>query len=169
MIAAKTTLCAEDLPDNLREVRAAIERAAPHGKTFGKRDQGAWTSPPNIVNAAWAKLEEGFSRGSRVLRGRCEALRRFRRGCRMGAGLCTAQLRSDDAERRTRSETGDHETVRCARRSGQLSSQLREPRTSFRRGCPGHAQGRGPRAPGRARHRSRQHGRALVHRARSRE
>ena len=62
MIAAKTTLTAADLPDNLREVRAAIERAVPHGKTFGKRDQGAWTNPPNNVNAAWAKLEEGFAR-----------------------------------------------------------------------------------------------------------
>jgi tRNA-splicing ligase RtcB len=62
MIAAKTTLTASDLPDNLREVRAAIESAVPHGKTFGKRDQGAWTNPPNNVNAAWAKLEEGFAR-----------------------------------------------------------------------------------------------------------
>jgi tRNA-splicing ligase RtcB len=61
MIAAKTTLTANDLPDNLREVRAAIEHAVPHGKTFGKRDQGAWTHPPNNVNAAWAKLEEGFT------------------------------------------------------------------------------------------------------------
>ena len=61
MIAAKTTLTASDLPDNLREVRAAIEHAVPHGKTFGKRDQGAWTHPPNNVNAAWAKLEEGFA------------------------------------------------------------------------------------------------------------
>jgi tRNA-splicing ligase RtcB len=62
MIAAKTTLTASDLPDNLREVRAAIEHAVPHGKTFGKRDQGAWTNPPNNVNAAWAKLEEGFEK-----------------------------------------------------------------------------------------------------------
>jgi tRNA-splicing ligase RtcB len=61
MIAAKTTLRAEDLPDNLRGVRAAIERAVPHGKTFGKRDQGAWTDPPHNVDAAWAKLEEGFA------------------------------------------------------------------------------------------------------------
>ena len=61
MIAAKTTLRAEDLPDTLRGVRAAIERAVPHGKTFGKRDQGAWTDPPDNVDAAWAKLEDGFA------------------------------------------------------------------------------------------------------------
>lgn len=61
MIAAKTTLQARDLPENLSGVRGAIENAVPHGKTFGKRDQGAWTHPPNNVNAAWAKLEQGFS------------------------------------------------------------------------------------------------------------
>jgi tRNA-splicing ligase RtcB len=61
MIAVKTSLTARDLPDNLSSVRTAIERAVPHGKSFGKRDQGAWTNPPNNVNAAWAQLEEGFS------------------------------------------------------------------------------------------------------------
>lgn len=63
MIAAKTTLAAADLPDNLSRVRAAIERAVPHGKTPGKRDQGAWGDrPPENAIAAWKKLAPGFKR-----------------------------------------------------------------------------------------------------------
>src|SRR5881409_1885808 len=42
MMAAKTTLRAEDLPDNLGPLRAAIERAVPHGRTPGSRDPGSW-------------------------------------------------------------------------------------------------------------------------------
>ena len=38
MIAVKTTLKASDLPENLSRVRAAIERAVPHGRSPGKRD-----------------------------------------------------------------------------------------------------------------------------------
>src|SRR5262245_64297973 len=33
MMAARTTLTASDLPDDLRAVRSAIERAVPHGRT----------------------------------------------------------------------------------------------------------------------------------------
>jgi tRNA-splicing ligase RtcB len=63
MMAAKTTLTAADLPDNLSGVRAAVERAVPHGHTRGKRDRGAWgESPPPAVDAAWAKLAEPFAR-----------------------------------------------------------------------------------------------------------
>jgi tRNA-splicing ligase RtcB (3'-phosphate/5'-hydroxy nucleic acid ligase) len=63
MIAAKTTLSAADLPDNLSRVRAAIERAVPHGKSFGKRDQGAWGDrAPGVVDAAWSQLHERFER-----------------------------------------------------------------------------------------------------------
>jgi tRNA-splicing ligase RtcB (3'-phosphate/5'-hydroxy nucleic acid ligase) len=63
MIAAKTTLTATDLPDNLSRVRAAIERAVPHGKSFGKRDQGAWGErPPTLVDEAWSQLHDRFNR-----------------------------------------------------------------------------------------------------------
>ena len=41
MIACKTTLAAEDLPDNLGPLRSAIERAVPHGRRPGSRDPGA--------------------------------------------------------------------------------------------------------------------------------
>src|SRR3990170_4086326 len=56
MIAAKTTLRASDLPDNLSGVRSAIERAVPHGKSPGKHDKGAWGDrAPDNVDAAWSK------------------------------------------------------------------------------------------------------------------
>src|SRR3954470_2144365 len=57
MMACKTTLTAEDLPDNLGPLRAAIERAVPHGRQPGSRDPGAWQKPPGSVNTAWAQLE----------------------------------------------------------------------------------------------------------------
>ena len=63
MMAAKTTLSAADLPDNLAGIRSAIERAVPHGRTVGKRDKGAWgDSPPETVDAAWSGLVEQFSK-----------------------------------------------------------------------------------------------------------
>jgi tRNA-splicing ligase RtcB len=63
MMAAKTTLTAADLPDNLGGVRSAIERAVPHGRSPGKRDRGAWgESPPDEVGTAWAALAPGFAR-----------------------------------------------------------------------------------------------------------
>ena len=62
MMAAKTTLRAEDLPDNLAPLRAAIERAVPHGRQPGPRDPGAWgTKRPGSVDSAWAGLEPGFT------------------------------------------------------------------------------------------------------------
>ncbi|MFG6464584.1 RtcB family protein [Roseateles sp. DXS20W] len=61
MMACKTTLTAEDLPDNLGPLRAAIERAVPHGRAPGNRDPGAWQKPPGSVNTAWAQLEPEFT------------------------------------------------------------------------------------------------------------
>lgn len=63
MIAAKTTLRAVDLPDNLSGVRSAIERAVPHGRTPGRRDKGSWgDEAPDNVDGAWSKLADGFAR-----------------------------------------------------------------------------------------------------------
>ncbi|QPF71482.1 RtcB family protein [Roseateles sp. DAIF2] len=61
MMAAKTTLRAEDLPDNLAPLRSAIERAVPHGRAPGARDPGAWHKTPGSVNTAWAQLEPEFT------------------------------------------------------------------------------------------------------------
>ncbi|MFN0182775.1 MAG: RtcB family protein, partial [Aquabacterium sp.] len=61
MIACKTTLTAEDLPDNLGPLRSAIERAVPHGRKPGGHDPGAWQKPPGAVNTAWAELDPEFT------------------------------------------------------------------------------------------------------------
>jgi tRNA-splicing ligase RtcB len=61
MMACKTTLRAEDLPDSLSGLRAAIERAVPHGRAPGSRDPGAWSRVPGCVDTAWARLEPEFT------------------------------------------------------------------------------------------------------------
>lgn len=62
MIAARTSLMAHDLPDNLAGLRAAIEKAVPHGRsnTRGGRDRGAWENVPEMVDQAWSALSERF-------------------------------------------------------------------------------------------------------------
>ena len=60
MIAARTSLHARDLPDNLHGLRSAIAQAVPHGKTFGKRDQGAWADVPAKTDKAWGQLAGRF-------------------------------------------------------------------------------------------------------------
>jgi len=62
MIAARTTLMAHDLPDNLAGLRAAIEKAVPHGRTSGRgaRDKGAWENVPEQTDHAWSALSERF-------------------------------------------------------------------------------------------------------------
>jgi tRNA-splicing ligase RtcB len=60
MMAARTTLRAEDLPDNLGPLRSAIESAVPHGRVPGARDPGAWQAVPADVDEAWATLAPGF-------------------------------------------------------------------------------------------------------------
>jgi RNA-splicing ligase RtcB len=44
MMAVRTSLTADDLPDNLAGVRSALEAAVPHGRTLTrtKRDKGSW-------------------------------------------------------------------------------------------------------------------------------
>jgi tRNA-splicing ligase RtcB (3'-phosphate/5'-hydroxy nucleic acid ligase) len=61
MMACKTTLRAEDLPDNLSGLRTAIERAVPHGRSPGARDPGAWRNVPGAVDSVWSQLEPEFS------------------------------------------------------------------------------------------------------------
>ena len=64
MMAARTSLMASDLPDNLAGIRSAIEAAVPHGRSVhrGGRDKGSWGDPPAAVVDAWAKLAERFGR-----------------------------------------------------------------------------------------------------------
>lgn len=64
MMAARTSLVASDLPDNLEGIRSAIERAVPHGRDVkqGKRDPGSWGDPQPAIVEAWATLAERFGR-----------------------------------------------------------------------------------------------------------
>ena len=67
MMAVRTSLAASDLPESARELRGAIERAVPHGRTVGRgrgrtRDHGSWGSPPDHVAETWRRLESGFER-----------------------------------------------------------------------------------------------------------
>lgn len=62
MIAVKTSLHANDLPDNLFAIRTAIEKAVPHGRTSYQsgNDRGSWKSPPKLVDQHWQQLEGRF-------------------------------------------------------------------------------------------------------------
>lgn len=62
MMATRTTLTANDLPDNLSALRLHIERAVPHGRAPGNHDPGAWSDAPGSVRTAWGQLESGFKR-----------------------------------------------------------------------------------------------------------
>jgi tRNA-splicing ligase RtcB len=64
MMAVKTSLNARDLPESLAEIRNAIERAVPHGRTNDGRpgDRGAWSDPPKAQLEAWARLKPGYDR-----------------------------------------------------------------------------------------------------------
>lgn len=62
MVACKTNINANDLPDNLKLMRDNIERAIPHGRTDrgGRNDRGAWHDVPDHVAKAWALMESGY-------------------------------------------------------------------------------------------------------------
>ena len=62
MMAVKTTLKAGHLPDNLRSLRTAIEKAVPHGRTNrgGKGDRGAWHDIPKHHLEEWARLKPEY-------------------------------------------------------------------------------------------------------------
>lgn len=53
MMAVKTSLSAEDLPDNLHGLRTAIEAAVPHGR-YG------WQDIPDATTQCWSTLHDGF-------------------------------------------------------------------------------------------------------------
>lgn len=62
MMAVRTSLSANDLPDDLHGVRTAIEQAVPHGRTDdgGRNDRGAWGALPDHVAQAWVGLEAAY-------------------------------------------------------------------------------------------------------------
>ena len=64
MMAVRTSLRAEALPDDLHGLRSAIERAVPHGRTDngGRNDRGAWRDPPPAAAGAWNQIRPGYER-----------------------------------------------------------------------------------------------------------
>lgn len=63
MMAVRTSIRAEHLPDSLLALRTAIEAAVPHGRTDngGRNDKGAWAAElPAIAQAKWAALKDGY-------------------------------------------------------------------------------------------------------------
>jgi tRNA-splicing ligase RtcB len=63
MMAVRTSLNANDLPDDLGPLRSVIERAVPHGRTDngGRNDRGAWRKPPQLNLEVWGKLEPKYA------------------------------------------------------------------------------------------------------------
>jgi tRNA-splicing ligase RtcB (3'-phosphate/5'-hydroxy nucleic acid ligase) len=64
MMAVRTSLSAQDLPDNLHALRCAIEKAVPHGRnlTRGRRDKGSWGDIPSLTAKTWLDLSTDFER-----------------------------------------------------------------------------------------------------------
>lgn len=63
VMAVETTLVASQLPDNLKDLRLAIEEAVPHGRTAngGRGDRGAWGNVPKPVDHAWRALKRDYA------------------------------------------------------------------------------------------------------------
>jgi tRNA-splicing ligase RtcB len=62
MMALETDLDAKLLPDSLKDLRLAIEKAVPHGRTAngGRGDRGAWHDIPKHAAAAWRELGDDY-------------------------------------------------------------------------------------------------------------
>ena len=64
MMARKLDFKLSQLPDSLANLRVAIEKAVPHGRTDngGRNDRGAWGDPPQFVRDAWAPLDAMYKK-----------------------------------------------------------------------------------------------------------
>jgi tRNA-splicing ligase RtcB (3'-phosphate/5'-hydroxy nucleic acid ligase) len=62
MMAVQTDLNARDLPENLKGIRSAIEKAVPHGRTNhgGRGDRGAWANIPGRNMEVWQTLKPRY-------------------------------------------------------------------------------------------------------------
>ncbi len=64
MMAVQLSMRAEDLPDDLADLRSAIERAVPHGRSSrgGRGDRGSWGCVPAPAEKAWKKLRPDYEK-----------------------------------------------------------------------------------------------------------
>jgi tRNA-splicing ligase RtcB len=62
MMAVQTDLNARELPDDLKRIRGAIEKAVPHGRTNhgGRGDVGAWREIPTRNVELWQTLKPRY-------------------------------------------------------------------------------------------------------------
>jgi tRNA-splicing ligase RtcB len=67
MMAVQTDLHAGDLPENLKGIRAAIEKAVPHGRTNhgGRGDRGRVDEHSRAQHGRVGRVEAGLRRDSR--------------------------------------------------------------------------------------------------------
>lgn len=83
MMACRLNLTANELPDNLHNVRSLIEAAVPHGRTDngGTNDRGAWHDVPDYIGNWWASygidsvIPDVVSRHSHLLKGNVNGAR----------------------------------------------------------------------------------------------
>jgi tRNA-splicing ligase RtcB len=63
MMAIQTSITANDLPDNLHNLRTHIESAVPHGRTDrgGKNDRGGYSKLPSLHEKRWATLSSQYN------------------------------------------------------------------------------------------------------------
>ena len=62
MMAVQTSLNARNLPDNLKSIREAIEKAVPHGRTNNglAGDRGAWHDLPARSQEVWGAMKATY-------------------------------------------------------------------------------------------------------------
>lgn len=62
MMAVRTTLNADSLPDNLHHIRTDIEQSVPHGRSDngGKNDIGGWGETPAEILNRWSPLRDSY-------------------------------------------------------------------------------------------------------------
>jgi len=64
MMAVRTSMTAEQLPDDLAPLRSAIEAAVPHGRSArgdARADRGAWGNVPDAIGQAWTEFEPEYT------------------------------------------------------------------------------------------------------------
>ncbi len=98
MLAVQTSIEAKRLPDNLAKLRAAIEKAVPHGRSSRGRDSGAWSGPPEAVDQAWSELAPGFERIAAKHRPLARSHHRVHLGT-LGTGNHFIEICLDEADR----------------------------------------------------------------------
>jgi len=100
MMAVRTSLTASDLPTSLVQLRTAIEKAVPHGRSGngGRHDRGAWGDVPDAVDRVWAGLDDGFQQVLRSAPQLARANHRTHLGT-LGTGNHFVEVCIDEAQR----------------------------------------------------------------------